>query len=178
MVQIQQQLVLLKVKSSLTNVINYFRNHLAGNSISALLYLLPLCNLIAPKTIAAPLVPQFRSGEMRVNSTSTSVLTETVTSYSYNTGYTYSSSGMNVKPITGNLINPSATSTTTQTVGGVDFSWTSPQLESIPQWQIVNEAAPFSLIEHVTAPGLENITTITRTVETTQVSESVSIFGQ
>jgi len=177
-VQIQQQLVLLKVKSSLTNVINYFRNSLAGNSISALLYLLPLCNLIVPKTIAAPLVPQFRSGEMRVNSTSTSVLTETVTSHSYNTGYTYSSSGMNVKPITGTLINPSATSTTTQTVGGVDFSWTSPQLESIPQWQIVNEAAPFSLIEHVTSPGLENVTTIQRQVETTQVSESVSIFGQ
>ena len=176
--QTVQQSEVLKVKYSLTNVINYFRNSLAGNSISALLYLLPLCNLIAPKTIAAPLVPQFRSGEMRVNSTSTSVLTETVTSYSYNTGYTYSSSGMNVKPITGNLINPSATSTTTQTVGGVDFSWTSPQLESIPQWQIVNEAAPFSLIEHVTSPGLENVTTIQRTVETTQVSESVSIFGQ
>ena len=176
--QTVQQSEVLKVKYSLTNAINYFRNSLAGNSISALLYLLPLCNLIAPKTIAAPLVPQFRSGEMRVNSTSTSVLTETVTSHSYNTGYTYSASGMNVEPTTGTLINPSATSTTTQTVGGVDFSWTSPQLESIPQWQIVNEGAPFSLIEHVTSPGLENVTTIQRTVETTQVSESVSIFGQ
>ncbi len=138
-----------------------------------------IISLIAGQTVvAAPLVPQFRSGEMRINSTSTSVLTETVTSQSFNTGYTYSASGMNVKPTTGTLINPSATSTTSQTVNGVDFSWTSPQLESIPQWQIVNEAAPFSLIEHVTAPGLENITTITRTVETTQVSESVSIFGQ
>ena len=138
-----------------------------------------LISFIAGQTVvAAPLVPQFRSGEMRINSTSTSVLTETVTSQSFNTGYTYSASGMNVKPTTGTLINPSATSTTSQTVNGVDFSWTSPQLESIPQWQIVNEAAPFSLIEHVTAPGLENITTITRTVETTQVSESVSIFGQ
>ena len=176
--QIVPRWVLFKARYSLTNVINYFRNSLAGNSISAVLYLLPLCNLIVPKAIAAPLVPQFRSGEMRVNSTSTSVLSETVTSHSYNTGYTYSSSGMNVKPITGNLINPSATSTTTQTVGGVDFSWTSPELESIPQWQIVNEAAPFSLIEHVTSPGLENVTTIQRTVETTQVSESVSIFGQ
>ena len=176
--QIVPRWVLFKARYSLTNVINYFRNHLAGNSISALLYLLPLCNLIAPKAIASPIVPQFRSGEMRVNSTSTSVLTETVTSHSFNTGYTYSSSGMNVKPTTGTVINPSATSTTTQTINGVDYSWTSPQLESIPQWQIVNEGAPFSLIEHVTSPGLENITTVTRTVETTQVSESVSIFGQ
>ena len=51
-------------------------------------------------------------------------------------------------------------------------------METIPQWQIVNEAAPFSLIEHVTSPGLENITTVSRTVETTQTSESISIFGQ
>jgi len=177
-VQIVPRWVQLKARYSLTNVINYFRNSLAGNSISALLYLLPLCNLIAPKAVASPIVPQFRSGEMRVNSTSTSVLTETVTSHSFNTGYTYSSSGMNVEPTTGTVINPSATSTTTQTINGVDYSWTSPQLESIPQWQIVNEGAPFSLIEHVTSPGLENITTVTRTVETTQVSESVSIFGQ
>lgn len=127
---------------------------------------------------AAPLVPQFRSGEMRINSTSTSILTETVTSHSYNTGYTYSASGMNIEPIEGTRINPSATATTSQTVNGIDFSWTSPQLESIPAWQIVNEAAPFSLIEHVTAPGLENTTVIQRTVETTQVSESVSVFGQ
>ncbi len=134
--------------------------------------------LTTASTNAAPIVPQFRSGEMRVNSTSTSVLTETVTSHSFNTGYTYSSSGMNVKPTTGTVINPSATSTTTQTINGVDYSWTSPQLESIPQWQIVNEGAPFSLIEHVTSPGLENVTTVQRTVETTQVSESVSIFGQ
>ncbi len=162
------------------NVFYYFRNSYTDSFISTVLYLLPLCciSLIAPKSIAAPLVPQFRSGEMRVNSTSTSVLTETVTSHSFNTGYTYSSSGMNVKPTTGTLINPSATSTTTQTTNGVNYNWTSPQLETIPQWEIVNEAAPFSLIEHVTSPGLENITTVTRTVETTQVSESVSIFGQ
>ena len=138
-----------------------------------------IISLIAGQTVvAAPLVPTFRSGEMRVNSTSTSVLTETVTSHSFNTGYTYSSSGMNIRPKEGTVINPSATSTTTQTINGVNYNWASPQMETIPQWEIVNEAAPFSLIEHVTSPGLENITTVSRTVETTQTSESVSIFGQ
>ena len=136
-------------------------------------------SLIAGQTVAAaPIVPQFRSGEMRVNSTSQSVLTETVTSHSFNTGYTYSAAGQNIKPVEGTVINPSATSTTTQTINGVNYNWASPQMETIPQWQIVNEAAPFSLIEHVTSPGLENITTVSRTVETTQTSESVSIFGQ
>jgi hypothetical protein len=114
---------------------------------------------------------------MRVNSTSQSVLTETVTSHSFNTGYTYSAAGQNIKPKEGTVINPSATSTTTQTINGVNYNWASPQMETIPQWQIVNEAAPFSLIEHVTSPGLENITTVSRTVETTQQSESISIFG-
>ena len=156
------------------------RNNISGRFMRTILYLLPLCSLslIAHRTVAAPLVPQFRSGKMRINSTSTSVLTETVTSHSFNTGYTYSAAGQNIEPIGGTVINPSATLTETQTTNGVNFSWTSPQLESIPQWQIVNEAAPFSLIEHVTAPGLENVTTVTRTVETTQVSESVSVFGQ
>ena len=138
-----------------------------------------LISLIAGQTVVAtPIVPQFRSGEMRVNSTSTSILTETVTSHSFNTGYTYSAAGQNIEPVEGTVINPSATATMTQTINGVNYNWTSPQMETIPQWQIVNEAAPFSLIEHVTSPGLENITTVSRTVETTQTSESVSIFGQ
>ena len=134
--------------------------------------------LAASPINAAPLVPQFRSGEMRINSTSQSVLTETVTSHSYNTGYTYSASGMNIAPVEGTRINPSATATTTQTTNGVNHNWTSPQLETIPAWRIVNEGAPFSLIEHVTSPGLESVVNVTRTVETTQTSESVSIFGQ
>ncbi len=162
------------------NVFSYFRNTYTDSFIGIVLYLLPLCSisLIAHKSIAAPIVPQFRSGEMRVNSTSQSVMTETVTSHSFNTGYTYSAAGQNIKPVEGTVINPSATSTTTQTINGVNYNWTSPQMETIPQWQIVNEAAPFSLIEHVTSPGLENITTVSRTVETTQTSESISIFGQ
>ena len=133
--------------------------------------------LTTASTNAAPIVPTFRSGEMRVNSTSQSILTETVTSHSFNTGYTYSAAGQNIKPKEGTVINPSATTTSTQTINGVNYNWTSPQLETIPQWEIVNEAAPFSLIEHVTSPGLESIVNVSRTVETTQTSESISIFG-
>jgi hypothetical protein len=137
-----------------------------------------IISLIAGQTVvAAPIVPQFRSGEMRVNSTSQSVLTETVTSHSFSNGYTYSAAGQNIKPVEGTVINPSATSTTTQTINGVNYNWASPQMETIPQWEIVNEAAPFSLIEHVTSPGLESIVNVSRTVETTQQSESISIFG-
>ena len=128
---------------------------------------------------ASPLVPQFRSGEMRINSTSQSTLNETVTSHSYRTGYSYSASGYNIEPSNqGGVINPEATSTTTQTANGISFNWTSPELETIPRWQITTQGAPFSLIENLITPGLDNVTTITRTVETTQTSESISVFGQ
>ena len=83
--------------------------------------------------------------------------------------------GQNIKPIEGTSINPTPTATATQVTNNVNYNWTSPQLETIPQWQIVNEAAPFSLIEHVNSPGLENITTISRTVETTQTLSLIHI---
>jgi len=135
-------------------------------------------SLITGQTVvAAPIVPQFRSGEMRVNSTSQSVLTETVVSHSFKTGYSYSVMGQNIKPIEGTSINPTPTATATQVTNNVNYNWTSPQLETIPQWQIVNEAAPFSLVEHVSSPGLESIVNVSRTVETTQTSESISLFG-
>ena len=139
-------------------------------------YLLLLLTLIGAKGIAAPLVPQFRSGTLTTNSTSESIINETVTSHNYRTGYSYSASGHNIK--TNTYVNPSANPTSTQTINGVNFNWTSPTLEAIPRWEIVNEGAPFSLVESVISPGLETITPITRQINTTTTTESISVFGQ
>jgi len=51
-------------------------------------------------------------------------------------------------------------------------------MESIPRWNIVNEGQPFSLVESVITPGLESITTITRQIQTSTTTESISVFGQ
>ena len=135
--------------------------------------------LYALPTKATPVVPQFRSGSSTQSSTSQSVINETITSHQYRSGYSYSASGNNIESADLNgYINPSATTTTTQTLGGVQFNWTSPTLEAIPRWKIVNEGQPFSLVESVMAPGLDTVTTINRTITTSTTTETTSVFGQ
>ena len=129
------------------------------------------------RTLATPVVPQFRSGTQTTSSTSQSVINETITSYQYRTGYSYAASGHNIESETG-YINPTATTQSTQTVGGVNFSWTSPNLEAVPRWKIATDGAAFSIQETLITPGLDTVTNITRTITTSTTSETTSTFGQ
>ena len=133
--------------------------------------------LLPARTIAVPVVPQFKSGSSTQSSTSEQVVNEVITSHQYKTGYTYSASGHNIKSETG-YINPTPTTTNEQTVGGINFNWTSPNLEAIPQWSIVNDGAAFSLQETLMTPGLDTVTTITRTINTSTTTETTTTFGQ
>jgi len=151
-----------------------------------LLYLSPLTRLwfllllILPvRTLATPVVPQFRSGSSTTSSTSQSVINETITSHQYNSGFSYSASGHNIESAEVNgYINPSTVAGTTQTVGGVQFSWTSPELEAVPRWKIKETGQSFSLVESLQGAGLSNITTINRTITTSTTTETTSVFGQ
>ena len=135
--------------------------------------------LLPARTIAVPIVPQFRSGSSSTSSTTESVINETITSHQYRTGYSYSESGHNIESAdTNKYINPTATKLTEQTVGGVNFSWTSPNLEAVPRWTIVNPAGAFSLQETLITPGLDTVTTITRTINTSTTTETTTTFGQ
>ena len=129
------------------------------------------------RTLAVPVVPQFRSGSSQTSSTSEQVVNEVITSHQYRTGYTYSASGHNIKSETG-YINPTPTTTNEQTVGGVNFSWTSPNLEAIPRWSINTDGAAFSIQETLITPGLDTITTISRTIQTSTTTETTTTFGQ
>ena len=135
--------------------------------------------LVLPvRAFAVPVVPQFRTGSSTTSSTSESIINETITSHQYRTGYSYSASGHNIKSETG-YINPTPTTTNEQTVGGVNFSWTSPNLEAIPRWSIVNtDGAAFSLQETLITPGLDTVTTITRQINTSTTTETTTTFGQ
>ena len=134
--------------------------------------------LVLPvRTLAVPIVPQFRTGSSQTSSTSESIINETITSHQYRTGYSYSASGHNIKSETG-YINPTPTTTNEQTVGGVNFHWTSPNLEAIPRWGIVNNGAAFSLQETLITPGLDTTTTITRQINTSTTTETTTTFGQ
>ena len=134
--------------------------------------------LILPiRTLAVPVVPQFRTGSSTTSSTSESIINETITSHQYRTGYSYSASGHNIQSETG-YINPTPTVTDQQTVGGVNFSWTSPNLEAIPRWSINTDGAAFSLQETLITPGLDTSTTITRQITTSTTTETTTTFGQ
>ena len=134
--------------------------------------------LVLPvRTLAVPIVPQFRTGSSTTSSTSESIINETITSHQYRTGYSYSASGHNIQSETG-YINPTPTTTDQQTVGGVNFSWTSPNLEAIPRWGIVNNGAAFSLQETLITPGLDTVTSITRQITTSTTTETTTTFGQ
>ena len=135
--------------------------------------------LLPARTIAVPIVPQFRSGSSSTSSTTESVINETITSHQYRTGYSYSASGHNIESAdTNKYINPTAPKLTEQTVGGVNFSWTSPNLEAVPRWTIVNPGGAFSLQETLITPGLDTVTTITRTINTSTTTETTTTFGQ
>jgi hypothetical protein len=143
-----------------------------------ILYLLSLCNLIffPIKSFAQPVVPQFRSGTLSTSSSSETLINETITSYQFS-GFSYTSTGNNVKPIEGSAINPNLQLTETQTANGVNYNWVTPSLEAVPQFQIVNEAQPFSLVTSVKNPGLDTITIIQRQIQTSTQSTSESVFG-
>ena len=131
------------------------------------------------RTLATPIVPQFRSGSSTMSSTSQSIINETITSHQYNSGFSYSASGHNIESADLNgYINPSTVAGTTQTVNGVQFSWTSPSLEAVPRWKIKEAGQSFSLVESLQGAGLANVTTINRTITTTTTTETTSVFGQ
>ena len=134
--------------------------------------------LLPSPGLTAPLVPQFTQGQLNSRSESQTVITEQITSYNFRTGYSYSAAGHNVETVGDVPITPEATVTNNQTVGGVNFSWTSPNAETKPQWQVVNPGESWSITESFLAPGLDAVTNVNRTIQTTTVTESQSVFSQ
>ncbi len=135
--------------------------------------------LFPVKAIANPLIPTFRTGSSSTNSQTESVITESVVSHQFRTGYSLSVSGTNIESAdVDGYINSIPTAEASQTVNGVNFSYTSPTLEGVPRWKIVNEGQPFSLVESIISPGLDTITSINRVINTTTTTTVETTFGQ
>ena len=134
--------------------------------------------LVPSPGLTAPLTPQFTQGQLNSRSESVTTISEQITSYNFRTGYSYSAAGHNVETVGDVPITPEATVTNNQTVGGVNFSWTSPNAETKPQWQVVNPGASWSITESFLSPGLDAVTNVTRSIQTTTVTESQSVFSQ
>ena len=90
--------------------------------------MLLLCSSAAQ---AVPVVPNFQQGQMTSHTETTSETVETINSYDYNSGYTYSISGHGVRPQDNGNILPSSLDSTTNTINGVTSTWTGLDLSLI-----------------------------------------------
>ncbi len=125
--------------------------------------------LFAPAANAVPVVPNFTTGSMTSHTETTSNVTETIVSESYNTGWQYSVSGTNVDPVNGASLTPGTTT--------ID-KWSALDVNNKPSWRISNPGGAFQFVETYSGPGLSNVTTIQRVTEIEQITDTISTFSQ
>ena len=142
--------------------------------------LLLLISFAGSSVSAVPVVPTFSTGTLNSRQETKTVVTETITSVDFRSGYEYVVSGHNIEPIGTNVISPNALLNTPQTVDDITFTWTSVDITPAnkPDWGIKTAGNAFSFTETLANPGLSNVTTINRTTTTESLVESVSVFTQ
>jgi len=132
--------------------------------------------MLAPATIAVPVVPNFTQGSMTSTTETTSTVTETINSMQYDTGYQYVITGTNIEH-DGNSISPPSTTGTSNTINGVTSTWTDLDLNNKPNFTITTPGTAFQFTESFSGPGLKNHTVINRTTEIQSVTTTTSVFS-
>ena len=132
--------------------------------------------MLAPATIAVPVVPNFTQGSMTSTTEMTSTVTETINSMQYDTGYQYVITGTNIEH-DGNSISPPSTTGNSNTLNGVTSTWTDLDLNNKPNFTITTPGQAFQFTESFSGPGLKNHTVINRTTEIQSVTTTTSVFS-
>ena len=86
-----------------------------------------------PTAMSVPVVPNFTQGSMTSTTETTSTVTETINSMSYDTGYQYVITGTNIQH-DGNTISSPSTTGNSNTLNGVTSTWTGLDLENKPNF--------------------------------------------
>jgi len=138
--------------------------------------LLLFCLYVLPAN--ANIVPSFTTGTMSSTTTTQTSITESITSKDYSTGYEYTVTGTGIKHDGGSM-SPDATQVT-GTVGGQSYTWTGADMTTKPNWTLTNPTSgdAFQFTETYHGPGLQNVTSITRQIETESVTTTTSVFSQ
>ena len=123
----------------------------------------------------ANIVPNFTTGTMSSTTNTTTTIIESITSKDYKTGYEYTVTGVGISA--DGDISPDATNVT-GTVGGQSYTWTGADMTTKPNWTLTNPTSgdAFQFTETYSGPGLQNVTTINRTIETESVVTTTSVF--
>ena len=138
--------------------------------------LLPLLLLYFSPAYAVPVVPNFSAGTLSSTTRTTSNVTETIVSNDYNSGHTYTVNGTNIS-VDGATLSP-PTTTTSQVIDGVTYTWTGADLTNRPNVTITTPGQAFQYVESYIGPGLSNQTVIQRTSIIESVTETTSVFSQ
>ena len=129
-----------------------------------------------PTAMSVPVVPNFTQGSMTSNTETTSTVTETINSMSYDTGYQHVITGTNISH-DGNTISSPTTTGNSNTLNGVTSTWTGLDLQQKPNFTITNSGQPFQFTETYSGPGLKNHTIINRTTTIQSVTNTTSTFS-
>ena len=125
---------------------------------------------------AVPVVPNFTQGSMTSTTETTSTVTETINSMSYDTGYQYVITGTNIQH-DGNTISAPSTTGNSNTLNGVTSTWTGLDLNNKPNFTITNPGGAFQFTESYSGPGLSNHTIIQRETTIQSVTNTTSVFS-
>ena len=135
-----------------------------------------LTALIPQSVDAVPVVPNFTQGSMNSTTETTSTVTETINSMSYDTGYQYVITGTNIEH-DGNTISAPSTTGNSNTLNGVTSTWTGLDLNNKPNFTTTNPGAAFQFTESYIGPGLSNHTIIQRETTINSVTNTTSVFS-
>ena len=126
--------------------------------------------------MSVPVVPNFTQGSMTSNTETTSTVSETINSMSYNTGYQYVITGTNIQH-DGNTISSPSTTGNSNTLNGVTSTWTGLDLNNKPNFTLTTPGEAFQFTESYSGPGLSNHTIIQRTTTIQSVTNTTSTFS-
>ena len=126
--------------------------------------------------LAVPVVPNFTQGSMTSTTETTSTVTETINSMSYDTGYQYVITGTNIQH-DGNTISSPSTTGNSNTLNGVTSTWTGLDLDNKPNFTLTTPGDAFQFTESYSGPGLSNHTIIQRETTIQSVTNTTSVFS-
>ena len=126
--------------------------------------------------MSVPVVPNFTQGSMTSTTETTSTVTETINSMSYDTGYQYVITGTNIQH-DGNTISAPSSTGNSNTLNGVTSTWTGLDLNNKPNFTITNPGQAFQFTESYSGPGLSNHTIIQRETTIQSVTNTTSVFS-
>ena len=132
---------------------------------------------LTPQSVGAvPVVPNFTQGSMTSTTETTSTVTETINSMSYDTGYQHVITGTNISH-DGNTISSPTTTGNSNTLNGVTSTWTGLDLDNKPNFTLTTPGEAFQFTESYSGPGLSNHTIIQRTTTIQSVTNTTSTFS-